>query len=313
MTDVTDACSLVAPLTHRKDLPCAPSPPGPRAGRRLAVAAASPSARSSPRSSYRPGRSPGSTGGDRPDGYKKAYAAAAKTQRSAAQGSGTIFPADGTTCTPRAASTATGTTTTTRARRTPSPEPRRPPTAETADPTTPQQARLAVGAAEVQRSQSEPKLSNVPVSATHTSSPTDRYNMFNACYGIQSSRTGRWLDRRQRPHLHRVLDRRRRPALLQAHRARPLPALQPREDLPRRRQPAARTPPTPGPSNDWVVHDAAAGAVHLPDPRQGLPDRHRLQRHDHRAPARCCGCACAAAAPTSPRSAPTSPATRSPA
>ncbi len=66
--------------------------------------------------------------------------------------------------------------------------------AETADPTTPQQARAATAAAEAQRAEPEPKLSSVPVtSATHAPSPTDRYNMFNACYGIQSPRTGRWL------------------------------------------------------------------------------------------------------------------------
>ena len=64
---------------------------------------------------------------------------------------------------------------------------------ETEDPTTPAQARLAVGAAEEQRSETEPKLSNVPVSAPHASSPTNRYNMFNACYGVQSARTSRWL------------------------------------------------------------------------------------------------------------------------
>ncbi len=29
--------------------------------------------------------------------------------------------------------------------------------------------------------------------ATHTASPSNRYNMFNACYGLQSTRTGRWL------------------------------------------------------------------------------------------------------------------------
>ena len=126
------------------------------------------------------------------DGYKKAYVAAAKNERSAAQGSGTIFNADGSHIhagnldghshdhsdprTKNAVSRAAVTT-----------------NRETEDPTTPAQARLAVGAAEEQRYETEPKLSNVPVSASHASSPTNRYNMFNACYGVQSARTSRWL------------------------------------------------------------------------------------------------------------------------
>ena len=65
--------------------------------------------------------------------------------------------------------------------------------AQTADPTTPDQAQRSVEAAAAQRAQSEPKLSSVPVSPAHATSPTDRYNMFNACYGLQSTRTGRWL------------------------------------------------------------------------------------------------------------------------
>ena len=130
----------------------------------------------------------------RADGYKKAYAAKAAEKTSAAQGSGTIFRADGThphpnalvddghshshndPATKNAVSRAALTT-----------------DAETADPTTPTQARLAVGAAADQRDEPEPALSNVPVSPPHAASPTNRYNMFNACYGLQSSRTGRWL------------------------------------------------------------------------------------------------------------------------
>ncbi len=65
--------------------------------------------------------------------------------------------------------------------------------AGTADRTTPQQARRASVAAAAQRAQSEPALTGTSVSARHTTVPTNRYNMFNACYGLQSSRTGRWL------------------------------------------------------------------------------------------------------------------------
>src|SRR6195952_1647612 len=65
---------------------------------------------------------------------------------------------------------------------------------DTADPTTPTQAQAHARAAAAQRSQTEPTLGHVPVtSATHAASPPDRYNMFNACYGIQSTRTNRWL------------------------------------------------------------------------------------------------------------------------
>jgi hypothetical protein len=65
--------------------------------------------------------------------------------------------------------------------------------ADTADPTTPTQARTAVSAVETQRAERPPSLSSVPVHPAHTSSPTNRYGMFNACYGLQSTRTGRWL------------------------------------------------------------------------------------------------------------------------
>ncbi len=65
---------------------------------------------------------------------------------------------------------------------------------DTADPTTPSQAQANARSAAVQRKQTEPTLGHVPVtSATHAASPTDRYNMFNACYGIQSTRSSRWL------------------------------------------------------------------------------------------------------------------------
>ncbi len=65
--------------------------------------------------------------------------------------------------------------------------------AETTDPTTPAQARTSKSAAAHQRSRTEPALSKVRVSAKRTTSPANRYNMFNACYGLQSARTGRWL------------------------------------------------------------------------------------------------------------------------
>jgi hypothetical protein len=70
---------------------------------------------------------------------------------------------------------------------------------ETRDPTTPAEAEAAADAAEEQRNQPEPRLSSVPVSAAQPMSPTDRYNMFNACYGMQSTRSGRWLTGTEAP------------------------------------------------------------------------------------------------------------------
>jgi hypothetical protein len=132
------------------------------------------------------------------DGYKKAYVAAANNQRSAAQGSGTIFLADGSHIHPNGLTMDGHNHNDPRTKNAIS---RTAPVTDrdTADPTTPAQARLAVGAAEAQRSQSEPKLSSVPVTASHATVPTDRYNMFNACYGLQSTRTDRWLAKTAAP------------------------------------------------------------------------------------------------------------------
>jgi hypothetical protein len=135
--------------------------------------------------------SPSPTG--QADGYKQAYSATAKNQHAAAQGSGTVFLADGSHLHPNGlvddhSHNHNDPTTKNAVSRTALVTDQ-----ETADPTTPEQARLAVGAASDQRTQTEPKLSSVPVSGTHASSPTDRYNMFNACYGVQSASTGRWL------------------------------------------------------------------------------------------------------------------------
>ena len=128
------------------------------------------------------------------DGYKKAYAAKVGNKTAAAQGSGTIYLADGTHIHPNGLvddghghSHNDPATKNSVSRSAPTTD------EETADPTTPSQARAAVGAASEQRSQSEPKLSNVPVSAPQAATPTDRYNMFNGCYSLQSARTGRWL------------------------------------------------------------------------------------------------------------------------
>ena len=65
---------------------------------------------------------------------------------------------------------------------------------DTTDPTSPQQAKADEDAVAAQRKRREPRLGHVPVVATkHASVPSDRYNLFNACYGLQSTRTSRWL------------------------------------------------------------------------------------------------------------------------
>jgi hypothetical protein len=61
------------------------------------------------------------------------------------------------------------------------------------DPTTPAQAAANARAAAQQRAQSDPPLTHVPVDPPQPAVPTDRYNLFNACYGLQSTQTGRWL------------------------------------------------------------------------------------------------------------------------
>src|SRR4051794_40270691 len=127
----------------------------------------------------------GSTG--QADAYKKAYVAEAKNTRSAAQGADTIYLADGTHIHPNGLvddghghNHNDPATKNSVSRSAPTTD------AETADPTTPQQARLAADDAAQQRNQTEPTLSHVPVSAAQTASPTNRYNMFNSCYGLQS-------------------------------------------------------------------------------------------------------------------------------
>jgi hypothetical protein len=65
---------------------------------------------------------------------------------------------------------------------------------DTADPTTPAQAARSMDAAAQQRKQSEPKLRNVAIDPAQPSVPTDRYNLFNACYGLKSIATGKYLN-----------------------------------------------------------------------------------------------------------------------
>jgi hypothetical protein len=64
---------------------------------------------------------------------------------------------------------------------------------DTTDPTTPEQAAANARAAAEQRDESDPPLTHVPVDPPQPAVPTDRYNLFNACYGLQSTLNHRWL------------------------------------------------------------------------------------------------------------------------
>ena len=65
--------------------------------------------------------------------------------------------------------------------------------ADTVDPTTPAAARVHESSAADQRGERPVRLRTVPVDPARPSVPTSRYNLFNACYGLRSTATGRWL------------------------------------------------------------------------------------------------------------------------
>jgi hypothetical protein len=65
--------------------------------------------------------------------------------------------------------------------------------ADTTDPTSPQEGATHARLAAAQRTETPPTLTHVPVDPAQASVPTDRYNMFNACYGLQSTLNHRWL------------------------------------------------------------------------------------------------------------------------
>ncbi len=65
--------------------------------------------------------------------------------------------------------------------------------ASATDPTTEQQAEASVAAAARHRAQADPPLTTARLAVPQPAVPTDRYNMFDQCYAVQSTRTGRWL------------------------------------------------------------------------------------------------------------------------
>jgi hypothetical protein len=239
--------------------------------------------------------------GGQADGYKKAYVAQAKNTRAVAQGADTIYLPDGThihpnglvddghghnhndPATKNSVSRAAPVTDT-----------------ETADPTTPKQARLAVDDAAQQRKQSEPALSHVPVSAAHAATPTSRYNMFNACYGLQSATTGRWLTDANVPTFAAASESAGTPLYFKPTALGRYLLYSPDKRYLDGGAATAAYADAPGPTSDWVVEMPKAGQFTFQIPGKGyLTD----------------GSACTSgvAARTSPRSPRTSLATRSPA
>ncbi|MBO9522024.1 MAG: hypothetical protein J7518_10850 [Nocardioidaceae bacterium] len=66
--------------------------------------------------------------------------------------------------------------------------------ADTTDPTTPAQARADERSAAQQRTQRAVPLRHVAVDPAQPTIPANRFNLFNACYGLRSTATGRWLN-----------------------------------------------------------------------------------------------------------------------
>ena len=184
--------------------------------------------------------------------------------------------------------------------------------AETADPTTPQQARAAADDAAEQRRQSEPKLSSVPVAAARTATPTNRYNMFNSCYGLQSVKTGRWLTDSNVPTFAAASENDGAPFYFKPTAlGRYLLYSADRRYLDGGYATAGYAA-SPGPSNDWVVQMPKSGQFTFQIPGKGyLTDG--ASNATITGTRRSSGCTSAAAARSSPRSARTCPATRSPA
>ncbi len=204
------------------------------------------------------------------DGYKKAYAAKVGNKQSAAQGSGTIYLADGTHIHPNALGD-DGHAHNHNDPATKNAVSRSAPTTdeETADPTTPEQARLAVGAASAQREETEPTLSNVPVTPAHAASPTSRYNMFNACYGVQSTKTGRWLTDANVPTFSAASQSAGTPLYFKPTALGRYMLYSPDRSYLDGGQATAHYAAAPGPTSDWVVAMPKAGQFTFQIPGKG--------------------------------------------
>ncbi|MCW2755261.1 MAG: hypothetical protein JWQ32_2672 [Marmoricola sp.] len=135
-------------------------------------------------------RSSGTSGPSQADGLKKMYTASVKNAVAKARGDKTRYAADGTHVDypggpphndhdPRTKNWVSRAALTT--------------DSNTADPTTPAKAIADERAAATQRRQRPVRLRHVRVNPVQPSIPTSRYNLFNACYGLRSTTTGRYL------------------------------------------------------------------------------------------------------------------------
>jgi hypothetical protein len=125
------------------------------------------------------------------DALKKAYAATAATEVANGTAEPTVFNADGTHTHLAGAPTHDHNNPATKnsVSRVTAAEA----DADITDPTTPEQAASNARSAAEQRAEVDPTLTHVPVDPAQPDVPTDRYNLFNACYGLQSTLTQRWL------------------------------------------------------------------------------------------------------------------------
>ena len=202
------------------------------------------------------------------DGYKKAYVAKANSMWSeAADENGTIYLPDGTHI--HTTGVVDGHVRKDPVMKNAVSRSARVTSAETTDPTTPQQADTAVRSAARQRVQTEPSLKSAPVAAPQPMTPTDRFNMFNACYGVQSVETGRWLTDANVPTFAAASASGGAPFYFKPTAlGRYLLYSADRRYLDGG-QATARYAASPGPSNDWVVQMPRAGQFTFQIPGEG--------------------------------------------
>ena len=137
----------------------------------------------------------GGSGSGSGGGFKKAYDAASQTSRALQAGQDTIYLPDGSHLhLDGARVTKDGHLAIDTAAKNAIARGARTVDADTADPTTPQQARRSERAAATQRAAAaDPPLTTGLTRRGFHAVPVDRYEMAGGCYGIQSTRTSKWL------------------------------------------------------------------------------------------------------------------------
>jgi hypothetical protein len=107
-------------------------------------------------------------------------------------------------------------------------------------------------------------------SATHTAVPSDRYNMFNACYGLASARTGRWLTGSTPTFSASSIDQGTPLYFKPSALGRYLLYSPQKTFLDAGRSPAASYAAQPGPTGDWVATMPRKGQFLLEVPGRGF-------------------------------------------